>query len=329
MGETKQQERAQALALREREATLSAIGSLPAEMRAALQLRKQLAAASADLAKTSWGQNLEGTTRKAVAQWGHEFGVDVATEVEVLGGNIYLNAAFYLRKLAEMQAAGLIEYAVADHIGPDERLTALAAAGSEDAKAELERRTTEQIIHNCPPPGKLDQCVAAVVFRVKLRNMDREVTGAKWTGDRRNNAGKRTDPVGYEFPVETAESRAARRCLRRIVSHLPNKWGSTLHRMEEAIVPLEVMIQEDHADLRRTGTVEDEQAHRFRTPEGFAITAGGSKAPSVIPPEQREEPYGEPEPQEKVEVEVTQEQDTIEDQRQRDLLIDQQLAEEG
>src|SRR5690348_8877437 len=98
------------------------VGVLPPELQHALALRKMRNQVAGQLASQNWGKSLDLETRRAIADWGQQFRVDVTTEIHVLGGNVYLNAAFYLRQLSEMISAGLVEYAYADHIEDDPRL---------------------------------------------------------------------------------------------------------------------------------------------------------------------------------------------------------------
>ena len=207
---------ATAVAVRE---NADGIGNLPAQVREQLQLRKMSNAVAGEIAKLNWGKQLDLDTRRAVADWGRQFRVDVTTEIHVLGGNVYLAAAFYLRRLSELIEAGLVEYAWADHVEDDPRLKKLGAQG----EGEYSRRLQERIMHAIP-----DAAASAVVFRVKLRSMEKEVVGVKWCGgDTRKN-----DPVGDNMPVETSESRAARRAMRLLVSHVPQQVAAELGAIE-------------------------------------------------------------------------------------------------
>lgn len=201
------------------------VGMLPPELQHALALRKMRNQVAGLLAGQNWGKSLDLDTRRAIADWGQQFRVDVTTEIHVLGGNVYLNAAFYLRQLSELIAAGLVAYAYADHVEDDKRLKALGPEG----EGEYSRRLRERIMHAVP-----DAAASAVVFRVKLRAMDKEVVGVKWTG----GGTKKNDPVGEAFPVETAESRAARRCMRLLASHVPPSAAPDVDRIEESVAQL-------------------------------------------------------------------------------------------
>jgi hypothetical protein len=193
----------------------AAIGNLPTSVQEQLEMRRLSNQVAGELAKLNWGEKLDQPTRRAVADWGRQFRVDVTTEIHVLGGRIYIGSEFYLRKLAEMVAAGLIEYAYADQVADDKRLKEFGPEG----EGEYTRRLRERIMHAIP-----DEARSATVFRVKLRSMDKEVVGVKWCGTGKKNkydAAKFADPVGEEFPVETSESRAARRAMRLLASHVP------------------------------------------------------------------------------------------------------------
>lgn len=184
------------------------VGALPPAVQQQLELRKLSNQVAGKLAEMNWGKQLDLATRRAVADWGQRYHVDVSTEIHVLGGNIYLNAAYYLRRLASLIEAGKVEYAYADHISDDPRL----AEAGDDGKREQQRRLMERIKYGVP-----DKAAAAVAFRVKLKAMEQEIVGVKWCG----NGARENDPVGNKFPVEAAESRAARRAVRQLVTHVP------------------------------------------------------------------------------------------------------------
>lgn len=200
---------------------VAAIGNLPPEIQQQLELRKLSNQVAGKLAELNWGKQLDHATRRAVADWGNRFGVDTTIEINVLGGNVYINAAYYLRRLSELIDAGLVEYAYADHIEDDPRLLKLGP----DGEGESSRRLRMRIMYGVK--GDPASCVA---FRVKLRNMDREVVGVKACG----GGVRKNDPVGDAFPTETAETRAARRCMRLLVSHVPKKLATEIEAIEES-----------------------------------------------------------------------------------------------
>jgi hypothetical protein len=218
--------------------TQRAIGNLPPEMAAMVELRRANNIIAAQIAETNWGKGMDRETRRAIADWGRRHEIDVNTEINVLGGNIYLNSMFYLGRLAKMIERGLVEYAVADHVEADPRLG--------EFPDELKRRIFERIKFQIPDIAK-----SAVVARVKLRNSDMEFNAAKWCGGRgTNSSGKLKDPVGEEFPVETSESRAWRRVLKLLVSHVPDEIRRIQQAEEDAQVSLSTVIETDRDQQR-------------------------------------------------------------------------------
>lgn len=238
----------------------AAVGTLPVHVQQQLELRKLSNQIAGKLAEMNWGKQLDLATRRAVADWGRQFRVDVTTEIDVLGANIYLNSRYYLRRLAEMIERGLVEYAYADHIEVDARLDEL----KEDGVGEKNRRLRERIAHQVP-----EKAASAVAFRVKVRSMSKEVVGVKWCG----NGTRPKDPVGDQFPVETSESRAARRAMRQLVSHVP-------------LVADDVIEVEEAAD--RLGARIAEQQVAFVKSEAATTIAPKPMAASLNPAD----PYG-------------------------------------
>jgi hypothetical protein len=186
-----------------------AVAKLPEELQKAVNVRRVLNLAAAKLAGTVWGKPMDLETRRQIADWGRRYGVDVVTEINILGNNIYLNGAFYINRLAQMTEQGFVDYAIADHVENDDRLA--------DFPEEARRRRALRVEYQLPELAK-----SAVVARVKLKNTAVEFTAAKWCGGRgKNGNDKLKDPVGEEFPVETSETSAYRRVMRLLVAHVP------------------------------------------------------------------------------------------------------------
>lgn len=205
---------------------------LPEHIQHALTLRAQEREIAAELSKTNWGERLDVYTRKAIAHWGMRWGIDVAQEIDILGNRIYLNAKFYLRGLAHLVAAGRVDYVDLDHVEDDPRLAAFPK--------EKQRRLELRIQHGLP-----DKAVSAVIARIKLKGTPIEFTGAQWCGGRGTNAsGKLKDPIGEERPTETAETRALRRCLRLMVSHIPAEAAKRDAALDDAATDLEHIISD-------------------------------------------------------------------------------------
>jgi hypothetical protein len=219
-----------------------AVGTLPPEIQQQLELRKLSNQIAGKLAEMNWGKELDHATRRAIADWGRQFRVDVTTEIDVLGSNIYLNARFYLRQLAEMIEAGLVEYAYPDHVEDDARLAQLGVEG----EGERSRRLRQRIMYQIPDAAK-----SAVVFRVKLRSMDREIVGVKWCGTgKKNKYDKIADPIGEDFPVETSESRSARRAMRLLTSHVPKRMSDETLAIEDGAEALAERIKTGQHEFR-------------------------------------------------------------------------------
>jgi hypothetical protein len=216
----------------------AAVGTLPVEVQHALELRKLQNQVAGQLAAMNWGKGLDLPTRRALADWGQRYHVDVTTEIDVLGSNIYLNARYYLRRLGDLVAAGLVEYAFADHVEDDKRLARLGA----DGEGEITRRLRERIKYGIP-----DAAAGAVVFRVKLRSMEREIVGVNWCG----GGTRKSDPVGEAEPIKTAESRAARRAMRMVASHVPQEYRAQFEGVEAETDAVSARIAESHAALAR------------------------------------------------------------------------------
>lgn len=227
-----------------------AVGALPAPLAAALEARKVANLVAAKIAEQNWGKVLDQSTRRAVAEWGQRHAVDVTTEIDVLGGRVYLNAAFYLRKLAELVEAGVVEYALPDYIHADKRLLEV---GTPEANAEHERRIMERIRYGVP-----EGAAAACVFRVKLRRLEREIVGINWCG----GGVRKGDPVGDAEPTKTAASRAARRAMRQIVSHVRDD-ARRITAAEADAVAIGVVIDQE------TQRVEAQIAETAKVGRGF------------------------------------------------------------
>lgn len=279
-----------------------------------LDQRREIADMARAFRNTLWGKDLPEATARSIAHWCKRHGVD-ATEVSVLGGQPYIEATYYLRRLASLDAT-LIEYAFADHVHADARLLTLMEepipedadeatreailANRAAARREHYRRVAERIKHSLP-----DSAVAAVVYRVKKRGMEREFTGADWCGGK----GKKTqrkkdgttyereiDPIGDAEPRKTAETRAARRCLRQVIATFPSL-NEHLERAErEARVDLVPAIEHDLAEaqqaslprpVRSVATAEMGTAYDFapeapteEVVEATVETSPGGEAPT-------------------------------------------------
>jgi len=247
--------------------TQRAIGKLPPEMQALVELRRANNIIAAQIAETNWGKGMDLETRRAVSEWGRRHEIDVTTEINVLGGNVYINSNFYMGRLAKMVERGLVEYALADHVELDPRLAPFPE--------ELKRRQFERIKYQLPEVAK-----SAVVARVKLKAVPVEFSAAKWCGGRGTNAsGKFKDPVGEEFPVETSETRAFRRCLKQLVSHIPDEVRRIQMAEEDAEVSLNAVLERSREKQGLEGEMLHRQLNPPRVPDAMDTYGQDDKQP--------------------------------------------------
>lgn len=200
---------------------------LSPEQQSIIEARKAHGLMVQQIRGTIWAKEFDHDTIRAVAAWSRENDVDPVTELDVLGGRIYINARYYERKLGGLIAAGQIEYARGEWVHVDPRLEKLADLGDEEARAESRRRLMLRVEHNLP-----DDADAACIYRIKHRAMAEEVTGAKAhvpgkkrTLKKRDGTGTFTvdaDPVGDAAPMETIETRALRRAMLKLKEALPD-----------------------------------------------------------------------------------------------------------
>lgn len=222
------------------------VGRLPEAIRQQLKMARIANETRKEMAKLSWGASLDQRALGAIAEWGRVHGVDVTQEIDLLGGRVYLNARYYLRRLAGMIEAGRVEYAHADHIHDDPRLKQLGDEGDQ----ERGRRLRERIKYNVP-----EKASAVVAFRVKVQGMDQEIVGVNWAG----GGVRLKDPVGDAEPVKTAESRAARRAMRQLVGHVQE--AAETEAVVEAVAAVEVEVGRARAEARQE--IEYQRTHRL------------------------------------------------------------------
>lgn len=229
----------------------------------ALAERNRMRAVQKEIRNKSWGKDLPGPTVQAMILWAERRGIDAATEIDVLGGNIHLKGTYYLRRLAQMIGAGRILYARADHVHVDPRLAKIAGDEQappdirEDAKREGYRRTLERARYNLK-----DEAAAAVVYRIKVEGMEEEIVGAKHCG----NGVKKNDPVGDASPPETCETRAARRACRQLIDTFPDlKAEMDVIEAEAKLVSVEIVAGQSEIRKRlglppvKSGGYDDEE----------------------------------------------------------------------
>jgi hypothetical protein len=188
-------------------ATKEALAAFTPEQRAEIMLRRQANLVTAQIASTNWGKGMDPDTAKAVSDWGQRNGIDVTKEIFILGGNIYLNAEFYLARLATLIERGRVLDWRQSFVNIDPRLD----ENDPIDRAEIARRRNARVRFNIP-----DEATAAVVTELELVSMPGvPIVGVKWAPR------STSDPIGKAFPQETALTRSARRCLKQAVRYLP------------------------------------------------------------------------------------------------------------
>lgn len=271
------------------------VGELSPQAQQMIAERKQHSALIAQLKGATWAKEIDENTIRAIAVWAKLHDVDAATEIDVLGGNIYVNAKEAYRRLGELTTAGEItKHGPIDWIHYEERLDKLAAAGDEWATEEATRRLRLRIEHNVP-----EEATAAGIYRIWHRALSEPVVGCKWNQKGRKitinkkDGGtweKQADPVGDLFPMEAVESRAIRRAmlkLRGAVDTLRARWTV---QQEDGVALSEVVAA---AKLREPQRVVP---HALAAP-GREYGDASEEVPAVrVPMLTAEDPYaGEPE----------------------------------
>ena len=269
--------------------------ALPPEIQARVEENKQKNAIVAAIRGTIWGKDLNEGQVRAVAQYARENGIDPVRHVEVLGGRIYLTAELYDERGAELVAAGIIQPCEPDHIQADERLTKLAAAGDEWAKAEDTRRMRERIKYGVPEAAK-----AAAVTRFRITSTGAEVVGVNWCG----GGVRQRDPVGDAEPVKTAITRSRRRAWKQLVTIVPQMAERIGHLQASAEVVEGKLLEvapprETSARRLGSGTLPsdyDDTRPAFAGREPARVVQGTpTPAPSLDAlgvPEHERDPYG-------------------------------------
>lgn len=138
-------------------------------------------------AEEGWGKAISPMARAAVVRYCLEVGADPVRHVHVLGGNVYLNAAFWMDLVA---ANPKFLRAETQFIHDDERAD----------PEERERRKAQRLLLGVPEHAK--GAAVVTLFYAEGRG---PFTGVNWAGARKN------DPVGESEPTKTAETRAYRR----------------------------------------------------------------------------------------------------------------------
>jgi hypothetical protein len=165
----------------------------PAERQLAFSLASQARQAkmirdvAVAVAETGWGKEISPIARAAIVRYCLEIGADPVRHVHVLGGNVYMNAAFWMDLVA---ANPKFLRAKTEFIHDDKR--------ADDE--ERERRKAQRLVYGVP-----EDAPGAAVVTLFYAGDRGPFIGVNWAGVRDK------DPVGKAEPTKSAETRAYRR----------------------------------------------------------------------------------------------------------------------
>lgn len=252
---------------------------LPADVQMHIDANRQKNAIVAAIRGTIWSKDLNETQVRAVAQYARETGIDPVRHIEVLGGRIYLTADFYAERGAPLLRAGKVVLHETEYINVDPRLETLAKqdnAAGKWAETEIAHRQMQRIKY-CAP----EKSLAIAVVRITIPQTGATFVGVNWCG-----GNGRRDPVGDAEPTKTAETRAARRAWRKIVTVLPE--------LETAVANIEArarMVEGEFVEaaidtpkaLPKTTQIEQGE---HPTMEGVTFTPRGQASDDLFPLEE-------------------------------------------
>ena len=214
--------------------------AIPHDIQRALDERKTRNLVAAKIAGMSWGGALDLEARRALADWGQQHGVDVTTEIHILGNRIYKNAEYYINRAQKYVRAGLIAYSYR-YINIDKRLDELAKAGNAEAKKEIDERQMLRIQFNAPEGAH-----STALFVVRFPQTGESFAAVKWCG----GGVRKGDPVGDGNPEATSMTRAARKALRMAVGYEPEIAIAFGDNEDETIGDVEQVIHRSQAEQK-------------------------------------------------------------------------------
>lgn len=218
---------------------------LPADVQRTIEENRMRNAVVAQIRGTIWGKDLNPEQVRAVAQYAREVGIDPVRHVEVLGGRIYLTADFYQERGASLIRRGEIILHPTEYIHADPRLDEVAAKMTGEAKewalGEQLKRLQARIQYGVP-----EKAAAAAVVRLTVRSTGATFVGVSWCG----GGSRQRDPVGDSEPTKTAETRAARRAWKRIVSVVPEMQEQVETVEARAVVVQDELVEQAASEVK-------------------------------------------------------------------------------
>lgn len=233
---------------------------------------------AASLSALTWGKGMSMHTRRSVTNYCAMWGVDPVTELELFDGQFYLKAEYFMRKLGELRASGLVLDFWLEHIHNDERLRHTFKE-DEDAPPEIKEAARSQWYHMMMKRAEFnvpEEAIAACVCYIKLPGDGHLVTGTKWGGNgtsvrQLGPRGKKTaNAIVEDNPELSVETQCVRRAMRLVTSHISG--GAMLNDIERALdgINTEHRSELEQIDARR----ERESELSGPAPEPRPLPAG-------------------------------------------------------
>lgn len=214
---------------------------LPPDMEREIEERRQRNVLAATIAGLSWGKNMTPVVRRAFADYCERFDVDPITEMDNLGGQPYVNADWYKRKLGELIVRGIVKDYKLEHIQADPRLEKIFRDESfpQEMRDEARRRWFENAMRRVEQNAP-EEAEAICVCTITLPNGTTAV-GCKWAGNKtsvwqpRHGGGGAPNPIAEMNPTLSVESMSIRRALSQLLSHISGQRisGLTWARLDE------------------------------------------------------------------------------------------------
>jgi len=263
--------------------------------RAALEDQRQRTRTAAAIAGTSWGQGMNHDQRLWVAAYCHRYGLDPMTELDWLGGGVYVNAEYFVRILGEMRRAGIIADHWLEHIQADPRLRALMEdesfppAAREMARQRWLESMIKRVERNAPEDAE-----AICVCYIVLPGGGHPIVGCKWAGggtsvlQPKSGRPAEPNPITENNPTLSVESGAIRRAMRQLASHVPTL-ESALAGMEADLKDFNSTLRSQRATATATATAEAPRgpAQSMEPEELYGLNAGARQGAVNPAPERR------------------------------------------
>ncbi len=227
-----------------------------------VEQRKELERVSAQIQGTQWGGALSPHARLMVAQFAKICGANVGTHIDLLGGKMYLNAAYWADFInnhsrfhhhVQRDLSPSVEKALRDRA---ETHRAAAEAGDDSGRlgkaADYEDEADDMALARArwSPRENATAVVETTIVRfINAAPMDKirsgeitdidqyliEVSECNWAGGMGDSVKGKKDPVGDANPGTTARTRSLRRCCVKSFSAWMEKYDAQIQKAETVI----------------------------------------------------------------------------------------------